>query len=129
MTIAQQLYPFTDPDGTPIPLDVINFYGHIRQAFTASTPVNGISIPAAADFLVLFATEACLVALAATVVVPSDGDHTTGYIYVPRNTYLTIAHFGAADLSVVGEGIAGTLVVYTCKKWAGLRTLAQFNNT
>lgn len=125
--ISQQLYPSTDPDGTPIPLDIINFFGLIRQDFTGSA-VNSIDIPTDADFLVAYASEACYIRLDDVAAIPSNGTHVTGLIYVPKETFMTIAHNSAEDFGVISDGTNGVLKIYTVKAWEGLRKERQFTH-
>lgn len=125
----QDLYPQATPLGQPIPFEIIRPYGLIVQAFTDAAASN-VTIPAAAEFLVLRADTPCYVQLTENVAAasPADGVHTVGLVYVGAEEIIVIDHAEAIELSVIrASSVNGTLIIQTCTKYKDIRKQVQMD--
>lgn len=122
----QKQYPQATPDGEAIPFEIVRPLGLLHINFT-NVASEDAAIPAEAGFLVLRAKEAdCWVMLDGPAVVPADGVHEDGLIFVGKDEIIVIDHNEAATISAMRVGTDdGYLVVQTCLAYADIRKRAQ----
>lgn len=123
-SIPEENYPFATKDGEVIPLDIIKSKGIIRSSFNALTS-SDITLPAASDVAVLFASEACFIISndginpTPSLVNPVYGVFYPNVLYVPKNHAITCS-LKQGVARVIGETKAGVIVIDIIERWAGL---------
>lgn len=118
------LYPLSTPGGEPIPLEIVQLIGLIKQSFT-NVAANGVTIPAC-DFIYVYSDQDCIVKLGGVVVAPADGEHKTDTFIVPANTVLTIDHKQNTTFGVIRVTTNGTLWVQTVNKYQDINKNVLF---
>lgn len=125
-----KLYPNSNLNGVPLPLDIILVKGAIRQAFTA-TAANDIDIPDDVDILVIYADDlyACFIQLDGNAAIPADGVFTEGLHYIPAGAIKVIDKNGASTFGVVSaDANAGVVIIEPSYAYKDGRRAKQHSN-
>lgn len=124
-------YPQSTPGGEPIPFEIIRPLGLIKKSFS-DVAASNVALPDGADFLVLRATEDCLIqfTIDTAAALPADGVHVAGLLFLGVGEVQVIDHNAATEFSVIRAGAdSGILYIQTCSKYADIRKSAQLERT
>jgi hypothetical protein len=123
---TEDLYPFASSNSQAIPLDILKSAGLMAIAFGTSDAIDGIAIPASAEFLVCYASEDLYIQLDGAAAIPADQVFVPLLHFVPGESVKVIDFGAATTFSVVSaSGLVGRLVVEFSVKWKDIRKVGQ----
>ncbi len=125
MPSSSQRYPLATPDGKAIPLDTIRPLGFYLLDFTTGV-ASSITIPSNIEILSIQSTEDCVISFSGTANVPSSGVLLADSFYLSSDMRVSISPL-SVNLSVIGAGNDGVLLVQLIDNWAGLSLAVQTN--
>lgn len=119
MAAADELYPYSTPDGSPIPLDIISPLSVVMVTYAASIATS-FTIPANMALCSLYSTTGCYLRMGA--VLPDPLVTNTEYsntLFIPPYTTLTAKLVpGTGSIYPFTEASPGILVLQGLQKWS-----------
>jgi hypothetical protein len=116
---AENLYPFSTPQGSAVPLEVVKPKTLVSYAFPIGS--SSIVIPAGISACWIYSTQDCIlrldgVALPAALV---DGVAYSNSMFIPAATPMSVI-IAAGDAQILGLTEAGNLYINGIEQWAAL---------
>lgn len=119
----QSVYPFSDRDGEPIPLDIVDPLGILVKSF-GSSGVTTLTLPALFELGHLYSLVGCIVQYQGTLPdllqPPTDATSFPNSILVPPGTIITSRMTPGPVRIIPFTGNAGSVVFQAVRKWASL---------
>jgi len=122
--MISNLYPFSTKDASAIPLDILRPKSVARIDFLDAVPSAALDLVVYTPVIILRASAPCVISFGAAPTALSAA-LVANQMYMDAGELQVIAP-PASTLYVMGDGVAGSLVVQMIEKWAGLGLDAQF---
>ena len=116
---AENLYPFSTPQGSAVPLEVVKPKSLVAYAFPVGA--SSIVIPAGISTCWIYSTQDCILRLDGNVLPGAlvDGVLYANSMFIPAVTPMSVI-IAAGDAQILSLAEAGSLYINSIEQWAAL---------